>query len=110
MNLVRPYQIVADLWWRSDGLNSAGTTERRNAAAIISLWWGSYLLSGIGGRVGMTMARNAESLDQMRNLTDVGIAVDALSAIAAWLAITVVRGIDKRQQGFPARAQPPVGT
>ncbi|HEY7686380.1 MAG TPA: DUF4328 domain-containing protein [Gemmatimonadales bacterium] len=110
VNLVRPYQIVADLWWRSDGLNREGTTARRNTPAIISLWWGSYLLSGMVGRVAMTMARNAESLDQLRNLTDVGIAVDALSAIAAWCAIKVVRGIDKRQQGFPSIDQPPVGS
>lgn len=110
VNLVRPYQIVADLWWRSDGLNGEGTTERRNTPAIISLWWGSYLLSGLVGRVAMTMARNAESLDQLRNLTDVGIAVDALSAIAAWCAIKVVRGIDKRQQGFPAIVQFPAGS
>ena len=107
VNLVRPYQIVADLWLRSVVLNGAGTTERRNAPAIVSLWWGSYLVSGMVGRVAMTMGRSAETLDQLRNLTDVGIAVDALSAIAAWLAIKVVRGIDKRQQGFPALVQPP---
>jgi len=35
VNLVRPYQIVADLWLRSDVLNGEGSTERRNAPALV---------------------------------------------------------------------------
>jgi hypothetical protein len=110
VNLVRPYQIVADLWLRTDVLNSEGSTERRNAPTIVSLRWGCYLLSGIVSRVSITMARNAETLDQLRNVTDLGMAVDALGAIAAWLAITVVRGIDQRQQNFPVPVQTPANS
>jgi len=55
-------------------------------------------------------ARNAETLDQLRKVTDLGLAVDALSAIAAWFAIQVVGGIDRRQQLFPAPAHTPAGS
>lgn len=98
VNLVRPYQIVADLWIRSDQLNARESVMGTPAPALISWWWGVYLLSGFAGRVYATLARDAKSIVELSNATDVGILVDGIGIISALLAVVVVRGVDGRQQ------------
>ena len=100
INLVRPYQIVVDLWLRSDSLNSQDSALDLARPSIISWWWGVYLLFGLGGRLVVSYAQSAQSLSQLLQMTDIDMSVDAIGIVAALLAIAVVRGIDQRQQWF----------
>jgi len=98
VNLVRPYQIVVDLWLRSDQLNTRESVMSLARPAVISWWWGVYLLSAFAGRLFTSLAREAKSVDELINVTDVGMLADAIGIVSALLAVTVVRGVDQRQQ------------
>jgi hypothetical protein len=100
VNLVRPYQIILDLWLRSERLNVDDSVANLPRPAIISWWWGVYLLSGFAGRMFASLARDAKTLPELINVTIIGVVVDAIGIVAALLAVTVVRGIDERQQRF----------
>lgn len=107
VNLVRPYQIVVDLWQRSDGLNAADSVEDLPRPPIISWWWGVYLLSGFAGRASASLISDAHTAREFITATDVGVVVDAIGIISALLAVAVVRGIDQRQQRFAVSGVPP---
>jgi len=100
VNLVRPYQIVVDLWRRSEGLNTSESVEHLPRPSVISWWWGVYLLSGVVGRLFASLAREASSVNDFITSTDVGMFADGIAIVSAILAISVVRGIDERQQRF----------
>ena len=100
INLVRPYQIIADLWLRSETQNAEETTAGRPTPAAVSLWWGCYLVTGIMGRVLMTVALSATTMEQLQSATVLGMVEDALGVLSAFLAIRVVRRIDQYQQRF----------
>ena len=100
VNLVRPYQIILDLWLRSERLNVDASVANLPRPALISWWWGVYLLSGLAGRMFASLASDAKTLPELINATILGMVVDAIGIIAALLAVAVVRGIDERQQRF----------
>ena len=100
VNLVRPYQIVVDLWQRSEVANARDSVMGLPRPTLVSWWWGVYLLSGFAGRLFAALVREARSLDELISVTDVGMVVDAIGIVSALLAVMVVRGIDRRQQGL----------
>ena len=104
VNLVRPYQIVVDLWRRSEGLNTSESVEHLPRASVISWWWGVYLLSGATGRIFLSLSREANTVSDLITVTDVGMFADSIGIVSAILAISVVRGIDKRQQRLDLQA------
>ncbi len=103
VNLVRPYQIVVDLWQRSDRLNAEASVEHLPGPPVIAWWWGVYLLSGFAGRVFANVSGAAHTVQDLINATDVGVVVDVIGIISALLAIAVVRGIDERQRRFASQ-------
>lgn len=104
INLVRPYQIVVELWLRSEHANVAESIKDLPRPSIVSWWWGAYLVSGFSGRAFATLARNATSIDELLQVTNLGVGVDVIGVVSALLAIAVVRGVDQRQQQFQAPA------
>jgi uncharacterized protein DUF4328 len=100
VNLVRPYQVMKDLWLRSDSLNDRDGYDRLPAPAFLAGWWGMCLTWGVLGRLVPLMARDARTPLELINATDMGMLVNAVGVIAGMLAIRVVREIDRRQQCF----------
>jgi hypothetical protein len=100
VNFVRPYQITLDLWQRSERLNVDDSVTNLPRPAIISWWWGVYLLTAFAGRMFASLARDTKSLPELISVTLLGMVVDAIGIVAALLAVAVVRGIDERQQRF----------
>ena len=102
-NFVIPVRIVLDLWQGSD-------PETRNYRdwrglvrwPVIAWWWGFYLLGNLVFRVS---ASGDNSLDQVRTADQAASVGMAFIAVAAVLAIVVVRTITSRQE--TARAQRP---
>jgi uncharacterized protein DUF4328 len=101
INLVRPYQIVKELWQRSEGRNDRDSFDGLPAPALVSWWWGMFLLSGLGRLA--TLGPQAQSLKVLTTVADVGMLADAVEVVAALLAIRIVRGITDLQQLFQAQ-------
>ena len=100
VNLVRAYQVMKDLWLRSDSLNDRDAYDSLPAPAYLTGWWGMSLAWGALGRLPPIMAHDARTPLELINVTDVGMLVNALGIVAGVLAIKVVREIDRRQQCF----------
>jgi hypothetical protein len=99
-NLVRAYQIVVDLWIRSDTGNAADNVASLPRPQLVAAWWAVYLFSGFAGRYAASIATESHTAAELLTVTNVDMLADALSIAAALLAIAVVRGIDQRQQRF----------
>ena len=65
---------------------------------FISLWWGSWLISGFLDSFGRFMIFGAEKADQLLILSRYRLAYDVISLACAALAITVVLRINARQE------------
>ena len=127
VNLVRAYQVMKDLWLRSESMNDRDAYDDLPAPTLLSSWWGASLTWGALEEVVAATAGGARTPLDPTNVTDVALIGSVVGIVAAVLAISVVRGIDQRQQCFsssppdlpaPSRtarrhgapSQPPVNT
>lgn len=88
LNLVRPYQVVKEIW---SVLTKADANSK--PLSLISWWWGAFLVSGLLGRLAASMMQNAADVDSLLSASAVTALSDALSAVAALLAIRLVQRI-----------------
>ncbi len=79
-NLVLPFQNVRDLWVRL--LPDRATT-------ILGWWWGTWIGSAVLGRV--TAGQDAADVHQLKGAVSAGLLGDAVTLVAAALALVVVR-------------------
>jgi hypothetical protein len=100
INVVRAYQVMKDLWLRSDSGNDRDAYDTLPAPDLLRGWWGTSLAWGGLGLVVGVLAHEARTPQDLTNLTDLGIVVNAIGVIASVLAIRVVRKIDARQRDF----------
>jgi hypothetical protein len=100
VNLVLGYQVMKDLWLRSDSLNDRDGYDSLPAPTYLTGWWGTSVSWGVLGRLVAYMARDARTPLELTNATDMGMLVNAVGVVAALLAIKVVWEIDRRQQCF----------
>jgi hypothetical protein len=101
LNMVRPYQVVIEIWKASasEAHRSRGTVwGREETPVFISLWWGSWLISGFIDSFGRFMIFGAEKADQLLVASRYRLAYDVISMACAALAITVVLRINARQE------------
>src|SRR5229473_1576720 len=73
VNLVRAYQVMKDLWLRSDSLNDRDAYDSLPAPAFFSGWWGTFLTWGVLEWMVTFMERDARAPIELINATDVGI-------------------------------------
>ena len=95
-NLVVPYRAVKELWQKSE----IGTEESLFSSSIsppgfFPAWWGFWLAANFAGNIYFRLSM-AEAPREA--VTVVSIVADVLSIVAAYLAIMVVRDIDRRQE------------
>jgi len=100
VNLARGYQVMRDLWLRSESMNDRDAYDDLPAPAFLSTWWGMSWTWGVLEPVVAATARGARTPLELINATDVGMLVNAAGVVAAVLAIKLVREIDRRQQCF----------
>jgi len=104
LNLVVPFQIVRYIWRKSDpdtvkanggfgAWNDSGAGE-----LTLKAWWGFWIATGIVGRFSDRISRRAKELSEHELATWAGIFAAILAIIAALLAISVVRGVNARQE------------
>jgi hypothetical protein len=100
INVVRAYQVMKDLWLRSDSRNDRDAYDTLPAPDLVRGWWGILVAWGALGPVVAFLAQKARTPQDLTNVTDLGMVVNAIGVIACVLAIRVVREIDARQRGF----------
>lgn len=96
-NCIRPYQIVTETWRRSEWLNAPGTSSQE-VPALVGWWWILFVVSGGIAQVFSRRIEAAESIEETIFATWLGIVSDAMSCVAALLAVVVVATIDRHQQ------------
>lgn len=99
LNLWRPYQMVRDV--------ERGATSGRSSSAVVGLWWAGWLGTRVLSLVAGAMAPDQDpaSLEDLRRLADasmVDAAAQGLDAVAAVLAIAMVRTVTRRVLAAPA--------
>jgi hypothetical protein len=99
LNLVRPYQVMKEVWWGSDPDLVPGSGKLpRQGAALPLLWWWSYLIMNMASTIAMQlMLRQDDSLAGLRMATKVDIGASAITIVATIFAAGIVREISVRQ-------------
>lgn len=101
LNFFRPKGIADAIWQASDPQlpHPAGDSWTKvKVPAYIHVWWVTWIISAILGRVYFNMSRTIESVDQAQSSNAVGLAADGLGVIAGLCAIAFVKGATKRQE------------
>lgn len=100
-NFVMPYKAVREVWQKSDPAIKTETDRAFTPDAsspLLLLWWLSWIAMNVIGRITSRLGRDASSIDTMRWVTWADIVGDLVGALAAVLALLVVRDIDRRQE------------
>lgn len=106
LNLVRPYQITKELWLRSRGANAVDDVRGLPVPPLLPAWWAAWIASNVLGQMLLRLSRHAEGIAALQQVTIVGMAGDAVTALAAVAALAIVRRIDadQRAASFGAHA------
>ncbi|HWQ36469.1 MAG TPA: DUF4328 domain-containing protein [Blastocatellia bacterium] len=111
LNLVRPFQIIREIWTESDPevtVATAVTGERYieslnlmhqdwKTPDFLGWWWGLWIASNVASNISRRLSSMEGGKSELVGALSVEIIASALTAIAAFLAIKVVRGITARQ-------------
>jgi hypothetical protein len=97
-NLVKPYQIVKDLYERV-----ALMGDPRRWTRLVLAWWLLYLLGNLVGNVGSRLYAQDDELEVFRTAFVVLAFGHFVSAIAAVLAILVIRRIQTGEDQLAGR-------
>src|SRR5690606_25719047 len=92
INLIRPYQIVRELWYRS-GSGIALEAAPKSAPALVSAWWGTWVRANFAVRIAGRQQLAAETIPDLMSATMASAALDVGTLIAGVLAIQIVRRI-----------------
>jgi hypothetical protein len=104
LNLWRPKQIVNDVWRAGD---PTGSPHDARLPLLLNLWWAGWIVSNVLAQVAARLAFRQETLDELRTVDAWYVVSDGFDAIAAVLALLVVRGITRRLEDRGAAAPDP---
>lgn len=104
-NLVGPYQVTKELWLRSRDGNAAAPPGAQDAPALLTLWWGAWIVMNLLARFSDGLLERATDLEATRRAALVGAVSGAVTAGAALAALLVVKQIDQHQRAAVARAR-----
>ena len=99
LNLVRPFQVVRELYNESDPAVDPETGYSYvpgGTPMIVGLWWVTFVLAGISHRIGDALYGSGD-LPSSEYFPLALLVAGALSAVSAVAAILVVSGVNKRQ-------------
>jgi hypothetical protein len=101
LNIVRPYQVVSEIWRASAGemrWSGGGAWIYAQTPVFIAVWWGSWLTLGILDSLGAFTLFGALGADQLLVATRYRIFYYIVGVASAALAITVVQKTNARQE------------
>ncbi|HSC55185.1 MAG TPA: DUF4328 domain-containing protein [Phnomibacter sp.] len=89
LNLVRPYQIMREIWEDTQELN-ASKLERKNTT-IVGLWWTFYLISNIFATIVNRTTDLNTNIDGFIYQTYMDLASSVLEIISAGLTLYMIK-------------------
>ena len=101
LNLIRPKQLMDDIWRASDPALPAGEVHDWQQAPIPALlngWWAMFLIAGLVSNVGGRMLTGADTATARATAGEVSMIGDGGLIVAAVLAVFVVRAVTSRQE------------
>jgi hypothetical protein len=98
-NLVIPVLIVQDFWRGSSSDHARGDPgwRRASASALVGWWWAAWIVSIVRFAYSGSGLHSSSSLDDIETSNTVALVGVSLLAIAAVLALCVVRALSRRQ-------------
>lgn len=91
INLVRPYQIMKEIYTRSrEILFKNGHPEETLSDRFLGLWWTLWLISTVADRVIGRYIKDAESVDQLINATQLSLAMHIVSVPLCFITVKVI--------------------
>ncbi len=116
LGLVRPKQVLNDIWRASDpdlAADDDGSWRRAPVPSVLTWWWLAFLASLIVRAITtesvhtlavmMTFGLASRPLDQVQPTSGVQSLADLLTVVAGLLALRVVRIITTRQEARAAK-------
>jgi len=103
MNLIRPYEVVEEIWKASDpnvDVSDGSSWQNAPTSPVIGLWWVFWLISGFVGYTLFRMSSWAEpeTLEELLTMSWIMMGYDIFSIVPVILLILVIRAIDIRQE------------
>lgn len=89
LNLVRPYQIMTEIWNDTQSLNYS--KAERKSGAIVGVWWTMYLISNIVSSVSARIYTDTETIEGLLDSSWADLWSSSLEIPAAILAVVMVR-------------------
>lgn len=99
LNLFRPYQIMMELYRRTDQYLSERRPDYQPALDYqkVGWWWGFWVLSSILGQIVFRTSIRAEDIDSLTMVTVLNMVASAANMAAAFLAVQAVKGYASRE-------------
>jgi hypothetical protein len=101
LNLVRPHEVMKEVWRGSAFLAGTSTETRWDAIKpdrLVGLWWGLFILSSMVANTSGRLTMSAKSLPELLDAAHMSLAADLLEIPAALVAIQLVWRITRLQQ------------
>ncbi len=98
MNIFRPYQVVKEIWLASSADAQPGAWRDGPVSSILGLWWLVFLAGRIVIAIASRMNRSTGvDIDAYISAFVLHILGGLIWAFGAYLAIKIIREIDRRQ-------------
>lgn len=98
MNLVRPFQLVKEVWKASDREAAADSWRDAPTPAFLGWWWALFLISSFASNIASRLAlRGPDTIDAMITSDAIFVFSEAFWIIGTFPALMLVKGIDRRQ-------------
>ncbi len=106
MNLVRPYQIMREIW---TGTQKALPHRFPDIAPVglIGFWWALYLIMGVSANISVRLAMNVEDLDGLTAVAISSFVSEIITIPAALLTIQVIKRVSSFEDELWDEAQNP---
>jgi hypothetical protein len=93
INLIRPKQIMNELYERSDALLAKRSTNyiQKISTSLLGWWWGLWLLSRILNQISFRLGMKAESVDELTTSTVLSIVATVVGIPLAFVTVKVIK-------------------
>jgi Domain of unknown function (DUF4328)/Protein of unknown function (DUF2510) len=96
LNLVRPKQIMDDLWRASEPPVDDTAGPQPRVPALIHAWWVLFLAMVVAGQIGFQLAWNAETVEDFQGLSTFLLVSDVMALLASIVTLLVVMRLTQR--------------
>lgn len=103
LNLVRPYQIMKELFINTDEFiraNNKVSSSGEIKIGLLKSWWALWLIHNIISQIVFRLATNADSLNMLKFVTYAGIFLDIIGIAKCIITIKVISKYSVMEEEF----------